>query len=154
MISPKKLIKMARKWHKMAALSRKTISFPITNKQLADSEHETCTTTSSSAIEKGHFVIYTRDQKRFVMPLAYLKHNILRELLKLSEEEFGISSNGPITLPCDGVLMEYVITLIRRGVVKDLEKALLKSIETTRCSVSASSLNQGLITQSFFVSVY
>ncbi|KAL5562424.1 hypothetical protein UlMin_032171 [Ulmus minor] len=126
MISPKKLIKMARKWHKMAALSRKTISFPITNK----------------------------DQKRFVMPMAYLKHNILRELLKMSEEEFGISSNGPITLPCDGVLMECVITLITRGVVKDLEKALLKSIETTRCSLSASSLNQGLITQSFFVSVY
>ncbi|GMN38257.1 hypothetical protein TIFTF001_007497 [Ficus carica] len=61
------------------------------------------------------------------MPLAYLKHNILRELFRLSEEEYGLSSDGPITLPCNAAFMEYVVTLLRQGVPKDLEKALLRS---------------------------
>ncbi|XP_031285185.1 auxin-responsive protein SAUR68-like [Pistacia vera] len=57
----------------------------------------------SSVAEKGHFVVYTTDQKRFVFPLMYLNNDIFLELLKVSEEEFGLSSDGPITLPCDAV---------------------------------------------------
>ena len=145
MISPKKLMKMARKWQRMAALSRKRISFPSRNKNLDNVE--SCTT-SFSVVDKGHFVVYTTDDRRFVMPLEYLNHNILRELFRMSEEEFGLSSDGPIRLPCDAVFMEYVIKLIRRGVAKDLEKALLKSIETSLCySLPASSLHQGLTSQ-------
>lgn len=144
MISAKKLIKMARKWQRMAALSRKRISFPRRSKDL-DTESFT---TSSNVVDKGHFAVYTTDDKRFVMPLEYLNHNILRELFKMSEEEFGLSSNGPIRLPCDAVFMEYVIKLIRLGVAKYLEKALLKSIETSLCySLSASSFHQGVTSQ-------
>ncbi|PON61512.1 Small auxin-up RNA [Trema orientale] len=136
---------MARKWQRMAALSRKRISFSRRNKDLDIAE--SCTT-SSNVADKGHFVVYTTDDKRFVMPLEYLSHNILRELFRMSEEEFGLSSDGPIRLPCDAVFMEYVIKLIRRGVAKDLEKALLKSIETSLCySLPASSFHQGLTSQ-------
>lgn len=152
-ISPKKLIKMARTWRKMAALSRRSrISFPrlITNTTNYDKVYaiiESCTTTSSSVVDKGHFVVYTADERRFVMPLAYLKHNILRELFKMSEEEFGLSRDGPIMLPCDAMLMEYAVTLVRRGVPTDLEKALLRSMDNTcGCSfVSSSNFQQGVL---------
>ncbi|XP_015893169.3 auxin-responsive protein SAUR68 [Ziziphus jujuba] len=137
MISPKKLIRMARKWQKLAVLSRKRISIPRTTEDM-DAENSS----KLSMVDKGHFVIYTEDQKRFVMPLAYLNNDILRKLFKMSEEEFGLSSNGPIILPCDSTLMEYVVMLIRRGIAKDLEKALLKSVDTSRCSLS-SSFHQG-----------
>ncbi|XP_015893186.3 auxin-responsive protein SAUR68 [Ziziphus jujuba] len=138
MISAKKLIKMARKWQKLATLSRKRILFPRNNEDL-DAES---TSNSSSIVEKGHFVVYTADHKRFVMPLSYLSSNILRELFKMSEEEFGLPSDRPITLPCDAIFMEYVVALIRRGATKDVEKALLKSINAGRCS-SSSSYHQG-----------
>ena len=151
MISAKKHIKMARKWQKMAALSRRRISLPRINK---DVDGENCTTTSS-VVNKGHFVVYTADERRFVMSLAYLKHNILRELFNMSEEEFGVSSDGPIRLPCDALFVEYVVTLIKRGAAKDLEKALIRSVETGRCSSSAySSFHQGLASQQILVSVF
>ncbi|KAK7404331.1 hypothetical protein VNO78_05133 [Psophocarpus tetragonolobus] len=81
--------------------------------------------------EKGQFVVYSRDKKRFVLPLGYLNNNIFRELFKLAEEEFGLSSNLPLTLPCEATLIDYVITLIQRNVTKDLEEPLLTFLPTT-----------------------
>ncbi|EXB95380.1 hypothetical protein L484_014353 [Morus notabilis] len=151
MISAKNLIKMARKWQRMASPSRRRICLSKSNKEV---DFETsCNTTS--VVNKGHFVVYTADERRFVMPLVYLKHNILLELFKMSEEEFGVSTNGPIRFPCDAVFMEYVVTLISRGVAKDLEKALINSIERTgRCSLSAFSFHWGLVGQQIPLSGY
>nr|XP_033515822.1 auxin-responsive protein SAUR68-like [Nicotiana tomentosiformis] len=129
MISVKKLIKMAWKWQKFAANQRKKISFPRSDYNDAES----CST-SSSIVGKGHFVVYTTDQKRFVVPLAYLQHEVIRQLLHMSEEEFGLSSDGPITLPCDALFMSYIISLIRRGVPAELQNALLVSVASSRCS--------------------
>ncbi|XP_031127761.1 auxin-responsive protein SAUR67-like [Ipomoea triloba] len=72
------------------------------------------------AVSKGHFAIYTADQKR--------------QLLNFSEEEFGLPSNGPITLPCDAVFMNYIISLLSRGLSRELENALLTSVTSSRCS--------------------
>ncbi|KAF3434813.1 hypothetical protein FNV43_RR21899 [Rhamnella rubrinervis] len=126
MISHKKLIKLARKWQKIAVLGRKRISFPTSNGR------------EKSVADKGHFVIYTVDQIRFELPLRYLNNIVFRELFKLSEEEFGISSGAPITLPCDSVFMSYLVSLIRQGVAQYLENALLNSISTSCCSSSTS----------------
>lgn len=136
MISPKKLIKMARKWHKIAFKGKKRISFM---KNDGDINAESCST--SYVADKGHFVTYSSDQKRFVLPLAYLHNDIFGELLKISEEEFGLSSGGPIRLPCDSIFLNYIISFIQRpGLAADLEKALLSSIASTcRCSSSFSS---------------
>ncbi|KAK3231412.1 hypothetical protein Dsin_003293 [Dipteronia sinensis] len=60
---------------------------------------------------KGHFVVYLADQTQLVIPVKYLENNIIRELLKIAEDEFGLPCNGPITLPCDAVFMEYAISL-------------------------------------------
>ncbi|KAJ0076786.1 hypothetical protein Patl1_35797 [Pistacia atlantica] len=97
MINAKKLIKLAKKWQRTAALKRKRILLLGFNK-----------TSTPSAAHKGHFVDYTVDQKSFVFPIPYLRSHIFQELLRMSEEEFGLPGNGPITLSCDASFMEYL----------------------------------------------
>ncbi|KAK3193344.1 hypothetical protein Dsin_024654 [Dipteronia sinensis] len=139
MISPKKLIKLARKWQRVAALRRKSISLPGLN-------------TPSAVADKGHFVVYTADQRRFVLPISYLRNQIFQELLRMSKEEFGLPVNGPITLPCDAVFMEYVVSLIQRCVDKHLQEALIVSIASSRCSLILShSLHHGQTNQPLLV---
>ena len=123
---------MARKWQKMAAMKRKRISLPRTNEVL---DADSCST--SAVAEKGHFVVYSADRKRFEFPLVYLKNEIFRELLQVSEEEFGIKIVGPIILPFDSVFMDYTIPFIQLGVAKHLEKALIISIDSSYCSSSS-----------------
>lgn len=107
MISPKKLVKMARKWQKVAAIKRKRISFQRDHGNV----YAIASTSSSSVVDKGHFVVYTADKRRFVFPLLYLDTQIFRELLRLSKEEFGLPSDGPIVLPFDAVFMDYIYGL-------------------------------------------
>ncbi|MBA0574752.1 hypothetical protein Golob_028025 [Gossypium lobatum] len=113
---------MARKWKKLSVIGRRRIT--------------------SSLVDNGHFVIYTIDQKRFVIPLAYLRNTIIMELLKMSEEEFGLPSDGPIIFPCDSVAMNYIVSLLRRSLAKDLEKAVLNSVASYRCSSNTSYFHQ------------
>ncbi|GLT42990.1 hypothetical protein SLA2020_169670 [Shorea laevis] len=132
MITAKKLIKLARKWQKMAAIGRQRISFPRT---IGEVDADSCST--SSTAEKGHFVVYTADQKRFALPLEYLKNEIVRVLFDLAEQEFGLPGNGPLMLPCDAIFMEYVTSLIKRQATKDVQRAVLMSMATSsRCSLS------------------
>ncbi|KAI8562921.1 hypothetical protein RHMOL_Rhmol03G0073300 [Rhododendron molle] len=60
MISPKKLVKMARKWQKAAAIKRKRISYERDHGDV----YSSASTSSSSVVDKGHFVVYTADQRR------------------------------------------------------------------------------------------
>ncbi|EEF52825.1 hypothetical protein RCOM_1600230 [Ricinus communis] len=73
---------------------------------------------------KGHFVVYSIDRKRYVVPLAYLRTSIFTELLKKSEEVFGLPRDGPITLPCDGEFLDYVLSVAKRNVSHELEKGI------------------------------
>ncbi|XP_021286388.1 LOW QUALITY PROTEIN: uncharacterized protein LOC110418096 [Herrania umbratica] len=149
MISAKKLIKLARKWQKLAAVKQKRITSCETT--LGNAGTNRCST--SSMVVKGHFVVYSADQRRFVLPLEYLKNEIVRELFSLAEEEFGLPSNGPLMLPCDAAFMEYVISLINRHATKDIKKALLTSIASGRCSSSSyyhqQATNQQLLISNF-----
>ncbi|KAM0947379.1 putative small auxin-up RNA [Dioscorea sansibarensis] len=124
---------MGRKWQKVATLGRKIVS-PRADER---SEFNACST--SSVVEKGHFNVYTIDGKRFMIPLAYLRNVVFTKLLKISEEEFGLPSDGPITLPCDAVSMEYVLSMLRRGVSEEVERVLISSIFTF-CQSKCSSL--------------
>ncbi|XP_012081397.2 auxin-responsive protein SAUR67 [Jatropha curcas] len=129
-------MKIAKKWRRIASIRRKNISSPSFRSNKNSDFCSTSSSSSSSSDGKGNFVIYTNDHKRFIIPIEYLNSNIIKELLKMSEEVFGLTSEGPIKLPCDAVFMEYVVTLIRRGLAKDIEKALLMSMETSSCSLS------------------
>lgn len=115
MFSPKKLVKMA-------SVGRRRVPSP---------------SSSSLIAEKGHFVVYTVDRRRFEMPLSYLHYRIFHELFRMSEEEFGLSSEGPITLPCDASFMEYVVSFIQLGADEDLEEALLCSVSSSHSTGSA-----------------
>ncbi|KAK9690682.1 hypothetical protein RND81_09G146600 [Saponaria officinalis] len=125
MISTKKLIKMVRKWQKFAAASRRRISWPKTN-----------------VADKGYFFIYANDGKRFMIPLTYLKSDILQQLFRMAEEEFGITSDGPIILPFDSNLMEYAINILQRHVTEDLHNAFILSVAEWRSSSSTLCLQQ------------
>ncbi|PIA32926.1 hypothetical protein AQUCO_04300110v1 [Aquilegia coerulea] len=116
MVNSMKLMQMLRKWQKVAAIRGKRISMPR-------KRWNSCNC-NEFVTKKGYFVVYTMDQKRFMIPLKYLETNVFRELFRMSEEEFGLRCNGPITLPCDAVLMEYILLLVGTSVSKDLEKAL------------------------------
>ncbi|MBA0557141.1 hypothetical protein Golob_027193 [Gossypium lobatum] len=131
MVSAKKLIQLARKWQRMAAIKRKRITLPT-----ATLDTDTNCSCTSTVAEKGHFVVYSVDQKRFVLPLEYLKNEIVMELFNLAEEEFGVPGNGLLILPCDATFMEYVIALIKKKPSKDVEKALILSVASSRCSSS------------------
>lgn len=154
MISPKKLVKMARKWQKAAAINRKRISFQRDHGDVYSSAN----TSSSSVVDKGHFVVYTADQRRFVFPIMYLNTEIFRELLRLSEEEFGLPSDGPITLPFDAVFMDYVVSLLQQHTTTEIQKALLVSIANSRCSmpcfIDQEKPFQHLIVCSFQILIY
>ncbi|CAA3005090.1 auxin-responsive SAUR68-like [Olea europaea subsp. europaea] len=133
MISSRKLIKMARKWQRLAAMGRKQLTVPGKNEY---EEASTGSHSSNSLAKKGQFIVYTDDKKRYAFPITYLNNYILRELLIMSEEEFGLPSHGPITLPCDAVFMDYAISLIQKKASKEVEKALLMSMAAYRCSSS------------------
>ncbi|KAL5706248.1 hypothetical protein ACHQM5_024446 [Ranunculus cassubicifolius] len=122
MIKSKRLIEMSRKWQRVASMGRKSSRNSRSPDAIAD---------------KGHFVVYSADKKRFVVPLEYLTSTIFRELFRMSEEEYGLPGDGPIVLPCDAIFMEYVILFVRGYVSKDIENILLESIDTSRRSRSS-----------------
>ncbi|KAL3722780.1 hypothetical protein ACJRO7_035050 [Eucalyptus globulus] len=138
MISTKKLIQMTRKWQKMAAIERNRISF-----HQANSKSTSAHANRSSVTQRGHFVVYTTDRRRFVIALSFLSNNVVRELFRVSDEEFGTPCDGPIMLPIDALSLEYIISLIRRGLAKDQENALLLSFTRQSCS-SSLAFNQAL----------
>ncbi|XP_039119454.1 auxin-responsive protein SAUR36-like [Dioscorea cayenensis subsp. rotundata] len=113
---------MARKLLKVPSLKR-MISSPRADKLTDFNE---CST--SSVAEKGHFFVYTSEGKRFMVPLAYVTNNFFKELWNISEEEFGLPGDGHIILPCDEASMEYVLSMLRRGVSEEVERALLSCI--------------------------
>ncbi|KAH9654979.1 auxin-responsive protein SAUR64 [Citrus sinensis] len=127
MINSKRLVQLARKWQKIVATKRKRISFP-----------RSVATQKSSVANKGHFVVYTTDNTRFTVPLEYPSRSVFIELLRMSEEEFGLPSDGPITLPCDSTFFKYVMSLVKGCIPEDLVKALLTSLSTCRLSASSS----------------
>ncbi|KAM7250125.1 hypothetical protein ACFE04_022008 [Oxalis oulophora] len=127
MFSAKKLVELAYK-------SQRRFSFP---------KPET---------NEGCFVIYTADNKRFEVPLIYLNNFVFQELLKMSEHEYGLPRDGPITLPYEAVFMEYVICLVKRGVAnKEMESVVLNLITTSCSSLSSNNHQENYLNQQSLV---
>ncbi|XP_020272249.1 auxin-responsive protein SAUR68-like [Asparagus officinalis] len=104
-MNSKKLIEMARKWRKVAVLTKRISSA----KNDAQLNSDACSTLIA---ERDHFIVYTSDAKRFMVPLSFLESTIFVELLKMSEDELGLPSNGPIVLPCDSVFMNKKLLFV------------------------------------------
>ncbi|PRQ50120.1 putative small auxin-up RNA [Rosa chinensis] len=138
LLSPKKLIKMTKKLQKQVPV----IGRKRTTQQTVVRSNKINSTTAN----KGTFVIYTLDQRRFVLPLSFLCNYIFQELFKMSEEEFGIPSDGPIVLPCDSLLVNYILSLVQLGTSLESEKAILNSIIRLRSSYFLSTVDRELQT--------
>ncbi|XP_072967957.1 auxin-induced protein 15A-like [Typha angustifolia] len=54
-------------------------------------------------VPKGYLPIYVGQmEKRFVIPVSYLRHPLLQSLLDRAEEEFGLDhATGGIRVPCE-----------------------------------------------------
>ena len=118
MAASKRFAQLAKKWQMVEALGRKSIT-------VSAKEDQGC---CSSVPAKGHCVMYTADGRRFEVPLMYLSTTFFRELLKMSQEEFGFASDAKITLPCDAAVMVYAMCLLRRNASAEAESALLSSV--------------------------
>ncbi|KAK8563045.1 hypothetical protein V6N13_018413 [Hibiscus sabdariffa] len=62
-------------------------------------------TSSEVNVQKGHFAVYVGDEeknKRFVVPISYLKHPLFQTLLNRAEEEFGFDHHlvRGLIVPC------------------------------------------------------
>uniref|UniRef100_A0A0E0B629 Auxin-responsive protein n=1 Tax=Oryza glumipatula TaxID=40148 RepID=A0A0E0B629_9ORYZ len=116
MIHSKKLAQLARKLQRVKTATAR------------EDDDAGCTSTTSPVADKGHCAVYTSDGARFEVPLAYLGTAVLGELLTMSREEYGFSGDGKITLPCDAMVMEYVLCLLGRNASAEVEKAFLSSM--------------------------
>ncbi|KAM3277375.1 hypothetical protein ACQJBY_045320 [Aegilops geniculata] len=132
MIHPKRLAQLVRKWQRVKVASR---------------DDEACCTTSPVA-DKGHCTIYTADGRRFEVPLEYLGTTVFGQLLRMSQEEFGFTCDGRITLPFDAAVMEYVMCLLSRNASEEVERAFLSSVvmpcQYPSCKVPHVTLHQQL----------
>ncbi|KAK2664825.1 hypothetical protein Ddye_003399 [Dipteronia dyeriana] len=88
-----------------------------------------------------------------MLPISYMSNQVFQKLLRMSEDEFGLLVNGPITLPCDAVFMEYAVFLIQGCDDRHLQDALVVSIaSSSRCSsILSHSLHHGQTNQPFRV---
>ncbi|XP_011621254.1 auxin-responsive protein SAUR68-like [Amborella trichopoda] len=127
MIYSKRLLQMAHKWQKHAIKQRRRISF----------EKRTPNRRGGLLADEGHFVVYTIDGSRFMIPLAYLNHLIFQELLSMAEEEFGFTICGPLQVPCVASVMDYIVSLLSKNACVDKEKAM---VSITSCIKPLSSL--------------
>ncbi|KAJ4965779.1 hypothetical protein NE237_017628 [Protea cynaroides] len=108
-MNPKGLVEMVKRWHKLAVLGTKRVFFSRSAERMVS--------------DKGHFAVYAGDGSRFEVPLHFLQEPIFIELLKMRATEFGFGCNGPIMLPCDGDLVDSVLSHLRYG-----QKALCCSL--------------------------
>ncbi|KAL4195176.1 hypothetical protein AMTRI_Chr05g63250 [Amborella trichopoda] len=119
MINSKKLLEIKPKWQSRSSQGRRQQSDNELNDLVAD---------------EGHFVICTIDGGRFMIPLPYLNRSIFRELLLMAEEEFGFTGHGPLMVPCEALVLEYIVSLLRRNPPVEVEKALI-SVTSCRASI-------------------
>ncbi|XP_030491476.1 auxin-responsive protein SAUR15-like [Cannabis sativa] len=85
----------------------------IRRRSSASSKHRSFVTVDDhghhhQGVPKGHFAVYVGKEsevmknKRFVVPISYLKHPLFQDLLIKAAQEFGFDHHpkGPITIPC------------------------------------------------------
>ncbi|XP_010428672.1 PREDICTED: auxin-responsive protein SAUR61-like [Camelina sativa] len=90
--------------------------------------------------KKGYFALYTKEEKRFVLPLNYLNHPMLQVLLEMAEDEFGTTIDGPLKVPCDGSLMDHIIMLVKRSMSDDNNDVEKSEVSSTCKGAPVSSL--------------
>ncbi|XP_031493099.1 auxin-responsive protein SAUR41-like [Nymphaea colorata] len=107
---------------------------------VVDSDDEAGPDGLFSYLPKGYLAVYVGEEaRRFIIPVSYLSHPIFKALLKMAEEEFGFSISGGIRLPCETLLFEHILWLLRNNdpMIQNLEmvEELLSFYhEETKCN--------------------
>ncbi|KAK8552464.1 hypothetical protein V6N13_120862 [Hibiscus sabdariffa] len=69
-----------------------------------------------SDVPAGHVAVCVgRSCRRFVVRVTFLNHPVFKNFLTQAEEEYGFSSQGPLTIPCEESVFEEVIGFISRS---------------------------------------
>ncbi|RWR84542.1 auxin-responsive protein SAUR64-like protein [Cinnamomum micranthum f. kanehirae] len=98
MIDSKRLVAIFKKWQKISVTGRRRISM----------DRKFC---NKSVAAKGHFVVYTVDGRRFVLPLQHLKSPVFIELFRMSEEAFRLKDENSGSGGRSGVCFKAVLYL-------------------------------------------
>ncbi|MQM17398.1 hypothetical protein Taro_050369 [Colocasia esculenta] len=135
---------MARKWLRATAARRKSIVFCRGGAAIEVASDAYSTAASA---RKGCFVVYSCDGQRFEVPLACLKSEVFGELLRMSEELFGLPGAAQITLPCDAAFVRSVVSCLRRRSSRETKRALLASMAALSCSATLAPSSLMLVNQ-------
>ncbi|KAE8715279.1 Auxin-induced protein 6B [Hibiscus syriacus] len=66
-----------------------------------------------SDVPSGHVAVCVGTScRRFVVRVSYLNHPVFKKFLIQAEEEYGLSNQGLLTIPCDESVFEEVIRFI------------------------------------------
>ncbi|XP_076909388.1 protein SMALL AUXIN UP-REGULATED RNA 51-like [Bidens hawaiensis] len=64
-------------------------------------------------VKEGHFAVIAADdfeERRFVVPLAYLDRPCFQRLLERAAEEYGFDHEGALMVPCSPSELEWSLT--------------------------------------------
>ncbi|XP_010531081.1 PREDICTED: auxin-induced protein 15A [Tarenaya hassleriana] len=65
-------------------------------------------------VPKGHFPVYVGESRsRYIVPIPWLAHPQFQTLLQLAEEEFGFDHDMVLTIPCEEVVFQSLISMFR-----------------------------------------
>ncbi|XP_044984265.1 auxin-responsive protein SAUR36-like [Hordeum vulgare subsp. vulgare] len=133
MITPRSLVQQAKKWQQMVAIGKRRPA-------VMGAIYDVNLRSASTIADKGHCIVYTTGGERFEVPLVYLGTMVFGELLRMSEDEFGFTSEHRITVPCDAAVMAYVMCLLRRKPSEEVERAVLSSLVMPRSNQSGTAM--------------
>ncbi|CAN0921114.1 Auxin-responsive protein SAUR65 [Linum grandiflorum] len=103
MVLPKSLVKLTmQKWIKQLGVMASSSSWNSSTK----GGHFVVYT------KKGWFVVYSVDRRRYALPLELLENEMFVEMLKMAEEEFGLSNHQSIVFPFDSSVMDRIIDIL------------------------------------------
>ncbi|KAL8245453.1 hypothetical protein R6Q59_011711 [Mikania micrantha] len=66
-------------------------------------------------VKEGHFAVIAADddeERRFVVPLAYLDQPSFQRLLERAAEEYGFNHEGALMVPCRPSELEWIVQVM------------------------------------------
>ncbi|XP_060174433.1 protein SMALL AUXIN UP-REGULATED RNA 51-like [Lycium barbarum] len=66
-------------------------------------------------VPKGHFAVYIGENRtRYIIPISFLSYPQFQCLLHRAEEEFGFDHDMGITIPCEEIVFQSLISSMLR----------------------------------------
>ncbi|KAL9230853.1 hypothetical protein vseg_006148 [Gypsophila vaccaria] len=70
----------------------------------------------SRTVPTGHVPVYVGEEMaRFVVSAELMNHHVFVKLLNMSAQEYGYQQKGALRIPCNVVVFENILRVIRHG---------------------------------------